>query len=118
MKIMLKIRSGKPRHMKSVNDVISTCRHCQFYRSEGRRGGYCQQLTVPVQSGWKSCSLATAPFASNWKKLAGVNSWAASNSDLQSPLVAELSLQNMALSEGEPVAIPVLANEEVFLLSD
>lgn len=93
--------------MKSVNDAISTCRHCQFYRSEGRRGGYCQQLAVPVQSGWKSCSLATAPFAS-WKKLARVKPW---SPDSQTAIVAELSMTGLALPDAEPVAIPVLVED-------
>ncbi len=96
--------------MKSVNDAISTCRHCQFYRSEGRRGGYCQQLAVPVQSGWKSCSLATAPFAS-WKKLAAVKPWASPCSDPQTALVADLSMTGLTLPDAEPVAIPVLVED-------
>jgi len=45
---------------------VSSCRHCQLYRAEGRRGGYCQQLNVPVQGNWKSCSLVIPPFAALW----------------------------------------------------
>lgn len=40
-----------------------------FYESQGRRGGQCQQLGVPVQGSWKSCSLALPPFMSTWKEL-------------------------------------------------
>jgi hypothetical protein len=29
----------------------------------------CQQLGVPVQSGWKACALAARPFNSTWEKL-------------------------------------------------
>jgi hypothetical protein len=29
----------------------------------------CQQLGVPVQSGWKACVLAARPFSSAWEKL-------------------------------------------------
>jgi hypothetical protein len=53
--------------MNPHNCAVSTCRHCQFYQLEGRRGGYCQQLGVPVQSSWKSCSLAIPPFAPTWE---------------------------------------------------
>jgi hypothetical protein len=43
--------------------AVSACRHCQFYKPEGRRGGYCQQLSVPVQGQWQACSLSLPPFA-------------------------------------------------------
>lgn len=38
----------------------TTCRFCHFYYSEGRRGGTCQKLNVPVQGFWRACPLATA----------------------------------------------------------
>ena len=52
--------------------IVSACRHCQFYKSEGRRGGMCHQLSVPVQGGWKSCSLAAHPFMPAWNSLPGI----------------------------------------------
>ncbi len=45
----------------------SVCRCCQFYQSQGRSGGYCQQLGVPVRSSWHSCPLALPPFAPSWE---------------------------------------------------
>jgi hypothetical protein len=36
---------------------------------QGRRGGQCRQLGVPVQGCWKSCALAVPPFASSWRNL-------------------------------------------------
>jgi hypothetical protein len=57
------IRSGKARSMERVNETISTCRYCRFYQIEGRRGGFCQQLGVPVQAKWKTCAAATSAFA-------------------------------------------------------
>lgn len=48
--------------MNETNLSTSTCRHCRFYNPEGRRGGSCQMLGVPVQSSWKACSLAASPF--------------------------------------------------------
>ncbi|WP_204105901.1 MULTISPECIES: hypothetical protein [Spirulina sp. CCY15215] len=55
--------------MNLTKPLISACRHCRFYTPEGRRGGTCQKLNVPVQSCWKACSLAAHPFATViWKK--------------------------------------------------
>ncbi|NEO99875.1 MAG: hypothetical protein F6K58_14580 [Symploca sp. SIO2E9] len=54
---------------KTLTLTTSTCRFCHYYRPEGRRGGFCGQLNVPVQSNWKSCSLAISPFASAWESL-------------------------------------------------
>lgn len=49
--------------MKSAQCQVSSCSRCSFYRPEGRRGGQCSQLGVPVQSRWMSCSLAVPVFA-------------------------------------------------------
>ena len=40
----------------------SRCGFCRYYVHEGRRGGQCSQLDVPVSSDWKACSLAVSPF--------------------------------------------------------
>ena len=50
--------------MTASNDKVSRCGFCQFYSHEGRRGGRCCQLNVPVSSQWKACCLAIAPFTS------------------------------------------------------
>ena len=55
--------------MKEINPATSACRYCRFYNPEGRRGGSCQMLGVPVQSNWKACSLASPPFKTTLKKL-------------------------------------------------
>lgn len=55
--------------MKPPNNCNSACRHCQFYNPEGRRGGLCSQLGVPVQAEWKSCHLATPAFNTEWQPL-------------------------------------------------
>jgi hypothetical protein len=53
-----------------MNTSLTTaCRHCRHYTPEGRRGGTCQQLSVPVQSNWKACSLAVSPFGSSWENI-------------------------------------------------
>jgi len=61
--------------MKPLAGNISSCRHCSFYQSEGRRGGSCQKLGVPVQGSWSVCSLAVSPFDSNLKNLPGIANW-------------------------------------------
>ena len=53
----------------ALNPVASACKSCRFYTPEGRRGGNCQQLGVPVRGGWKACSLALPPFAPSWESL-------------------------------------------------
>ncbi|MGK7914903.1 MAG: hypothetical protein AB4038_05065 [Prochloraceae cyanobacterium] len=55
--------------MKTTNFLTSTCRYCRYYKPEGRRGGTCHRLGVPVQSNWKACALAVPPFASTWETL-------------------------------------------------
>ena len=35
------------------------CRLCRHYQFEGRRGGQCTKLGVPVQGAWSSCELMT-----------------------------------------------------------
>ncbi|AUS99198.1 hypothetical protein CLI64_01630 [Nostoc sp. CENA543] len=55
--------------MKPINCLTSACRYCRHYKPEGRRGGNCQQLGVPVQASWKACSLALPPFAPSWETL-------------------------------------------------
>ncbi len=44
---------------------VSSCRHCQFYKMEGRRGGFCHQLGVLVQGRWRACTFATPLFATS-----------------------------------------------------
>lgn len=55
--------------MKTANFLTSSCRYCRYYGPEGRRGGVCQQLGVPVQAQWKACNLAARPFSSAWESL-------------------------------------------------
>ncbi|MBW4485194.1 MAG: hypothetical protein KME14_21875 [Tildeniella torsiva UHER 1998/13D] len=49
--------------MKSAQCRVSSCSRCRFYTPEGRRGGQCSQLGVPVESRWEPCSLAVPVFA-------------------------------------------------------
>ena len=58
--------------MKKVNFSTSTCRHCRSYEPDGRRGGSCQLLGVPVESSWKACNFASPPFENTLKKLENI----------------------------------------------
>ncbi len=50
-----------------LNSCPSTCRHCRFYKPEGRRGGHCQQMKALVHGSWRACALALPPFAPSWE---------------------------------------------------
>lgn len=58
--------------MKTANFSTSSCRHCRYYQTEGRRGGVCHQLSVPVRSEWAACTLAARPFNAAWESLEDV----------------------------------------------
>ncbi|MGF1494745.1 MAG: hypothetical protein ACFBSC_20320 [Microcoleaceae cyanobacterium] len=53
--------------MESCRGIVSRCRFCQYYTPEGRRGGQCSQLRVPVEGQWESCSLAIPAFSTTWE---------------------------------------------------
>lgn len=68
--------------------LTSACRHCRHYLPEGRRGGVCQQLSVPVQGQWKACSLAVSPFGSSWENIGELPLWQEQVATLPEPAVA------------------------------
>ena len=53
--------------MDSSHNLASTCRCCQYYTPEGRRGGQCSQLHVSVKGSWSGCQLAIPTFAMAWE---------------------------------------------------
>jgi len=65
--------------MEPLKSSSSCCRNCRHYQPEGRRGGHCQQLGVPVQGSWNACSLACLAFAPSWQNLPEVMSWKQKN---------------------------------------
>ncbi|MGD1917481.1 MAG: hypothetical protein ACFCAD_00535 [Pleurocapsa sp.] len=93
--------------MKEINFSTSACRYCRFYKPEGRRGGSCNMLGVPVQSSWKACTFASPPFETTLKKLEDIfqletsvnresnrnTSTQISNVDLDNSLQATISTQ-------------------------
>jgi hypothetical protein len=82
--------------MKASATSESTCRRCRYYVPEGRRGGYCRQLGVNVQSNWKACAVAIPPFSPTWESLEGIMAW-------QEKALAALESSNQSsLRESEP----------------
>lgn len=61
--------------MRTISLETLACRHCRYYTPEGRRGGSCQQLNVPVRGAWKACSLAIPPFAPSWENSEEIINW-------------------------------------------
>gem|GEM_PF-905783 len=79
--------------MKPLNFFTSACRYCRFYQPEGRRGGVCLSLEVPVQGSWKACALAKPPFTSTWEGLEGMIKWSSDDPrvlPVSQPLVSRL----------------------------
>ena len=75
--------------MKEINFSTSACRYCGFYQPEGRRGGSCQRLGVPVEGSWKACVFASHPFETTLKKLEDI---------FQLPTAVELCSDNLLAS--------------------
>ena len=46
----------------------SMCRNCKFYQFQGRSGGHCYKLGIPVSGHWHSCPLALSPFTPSWEE--------------------------------------------------
>jgi hypothetical protein len=68
--------------------LTSACRHCRHYTPEGRRGGVCSLLSVPVQSQWKACSLAVSPFGPSWENITEIGLWQEETVTLREAAVA------------------------------
>ena len=49
---------------------VPSCQRCRYFSFEGRRGGHCGQLNVPVQGRWTACSLASPVFAESFSAAA------------------------------------------------
>jgi hypothetical protein len=54
---------------------ISCCQRCRYYTLEGRRGGHCSQLNVPVQGSWQPCSLGAPVFLQPLPDLDAIPIW-------------------------------------------
>jgi len=92
-----------------IGSSISSCRHCQFYAPEGRRGGFCKKLNVSVKGHWNACNFATPPFARAWKELESI---ALRQQQValqeQARIVVEGTLSNDLFEISPIVAVPVM----------
>lgn len=61
--------------MDATQFGISCCQRCRHYTPEGRRGGSCSQLAVPVQGKWKACSLAAPVFLDSISTMGSLPLW-------------------------------------------
>lgn len=93
----------------SLNPVTLACRSCRFYTPEGRRGGHCQQLGVPVRGGWSACSLALPPFAPSWESLEELLGWQKEVLMLQEVL----PLESSQLEEAQPLSTATCKSSEI-----
>ncbi|AFY36940.1 hypothetical protein Lepto7376_0512 [[Leptolyngbya] sp. PCC 7376] len=50
--------------MNSQSCSISSCKNCSHFRTEGRRGGICEQFGTFTDPAWSACPLAIAAFES------------------------------------------------------
>lgn len=91
--------------MKERNFSTSACRYCRFYESEGRRGGSCQILGVPVQSSWKACDFASPPFETTLKKLEDIFQLDLIALDCPERIVSKLA-DNSTKEDRSPMAAP------------
>lgn len=64
--------------MAASKGEMSRCGLCRFYRHEGRRGGTCSQLNVPVSGSLKACCLSESPFSSDTETMVGIADWESS----------------------------------------
>jgi len=106
---------------------VSRCGLCRFYVHEGRRGGMCSQLDVPVSSRWKACRLAVSPFSTALQVvgepvsevIAGIDDWAVvsmtPSSDVSALDVSALDVSALNGADKPRVGDRAIANPKVAL---
>jgi hypothetical protein len=102
--------------MTSCNLPTSACRYCQHYQPEGRRGGQCQILDVPVQGNWKACSLAVSAFAPNWDLVEEMMSLTSASVLAATPVTATLKLPEPELLETEFSHVRIHRQQQALLV--
>lgn len=95
--------------MTTINLLSSACRYCQYYKPEGRRGGICKLLGVPVQGSWKACHLSIPAFAPSWEGLEGIMLLTNETSVLSGACPQVYELNDSSLAASEPMKNTVLA---------
>lgn len=94
--------------MSTIRSGISSCRHCFYYQVEGRRGGTCTQLGVPVQACWQACPLAAPLFARTAPQVVGVPSCAAAFAASSAEESAEIAASVSESLKGDRPAAEVI----------
>lgn len=84
--------------MSALSCHASACRYCRHFTPEGRRGGNCQQLGVPVRGNWKACALAMPPFAPSWENSEVIPAWQGKTPIVQEALSLERSFNAPAIT--------------------
>lgn len=84
--------------MKERNFLTSACRFCRSYRPEGRRGGDCKRLGVPVQGSWEACAFAAPPFGTTLEKLEDIFQHSTSMDSMNSESIGSLASNENKLS--------------------
>ena len=105
--------------MKTLNTVTSACRYCRYYKPEGRRGGLCQQLGVPVRGGWGACSLALPAFAPSWERLEVMMRWQDETVKIPEALPFKCSVNSSQESASQEENVPTaqqLVEEKALLV--
>ena len=90
----------------SLHPIASACRSCRYYTPEGRRGGHCQQLGVPVRGGWEACAIAIPAFAPTGENLEKML-WDNEILKLQQMRPLKTSSDNQLLDTPQPKSNPV-----------
>lgn len=102
--------------MDSLDTSITACRLCQHYNPEGRRGGFCGKLDVPVSSTWDACSLAAHPFETSWQPDHEFNEFNSLFNDslvtVSSQLESHLESSYLEVSEMQEVIVRSLSFSE------
>lgn len=91
--------------MNPFEPSISSCRHCRYYVSAGRRGGSCQKLNVSVKSQWAACSLSAAPFMPPWNGLGDIMIWQQKALEVQGVVEANILQQDLSTAEIASVSV-------------
>lgn len=89
--------------MYNKNFSASSCRLCSYYYPQGRRGGECQLLGVPVKGCWAACNLATYPFATAPSLESTLEPTLESNIVYLEQALS-LDCETGAIHDGEPIA--------------
>ncbi len=97
--------------MNTFHFPTTACRVCRYYQPQGRRGGVCDQLGVPVRASWKACSLALPPFTASWEKMEVI--WQEENELLKEALSVNCSLGSSEPSRVEEAGFSTSCEEQL-----